>query len=607
MDGSGLLTPELERAAGAQRNFSVASPDKKSPALFLCVFGAWVLALYWFHPRLWSLTELGTEAWSKASIAYFVIFAELAWLYGIYNIAIVTFAAIYRAYDRERFLQSPGTALPCSGTPVAILYTTCNDFVENSARSCIEQAYSDFHLYILDDSSDPGFQARVDAFASSAPDRITVVRRRDRRAAKAGNLNHALAEIVREPLFAIVDADEILPPDFLDRLVPRLESDPDCGFVQANHRARKSPPTQLARDLGIGIDIHWKWYQPLRNRFGFVMFLGHGALIRRECWVAAGGFPEIVSEDLAFAIAIRDLGYHGYFAEDVVCEEEFPETVRAFRVRHVKWTRGTCEFLLQWTGRLLKSRRITTAEKLDILFPTLNLPMTFFFFLFMINAQFLLPLIIGQFRVLTLELGGQALLLPVMSLKPEVNVIFGPDFYAITMLTVLAPILCFIVELWRRPHTLVRFLTHSVAIYSALSPLTFICVVGFAATRKARFLVTADAVGNGASRSPADAGKFMRLKRFWSETHPDHTAVRLFELGMGIAFGVTAIATFQISFLGLSIAFMLMPLMHRTGWGGTIIKRAVWVPAILIFAGLGLGGLGLFGLQPVLFGFGFHF
>jgi hypothetical protein len=76
---------------------------------------------------------------------------------------------------------------------------------------------------------------------------------------------------------------------------------------------------------------------------------------------------------------------------------------------------------------------------------------------------------------------------------------------------------------------------------------------------------------------------------------------------MGIAFGVTAIATFQISFLGLSIAFMLMPLMHRTGWGGTIIKRAVWVPAILIFAGLGLGGLGLFGLQPVLFGFGFHF
>ena len=607
MDGSGLLAPELDRAAGGQRSLAGASPGKKSPALFLCVFGVWALALYWFHPRLWSLTGLGAAAWSKASITYFVVFAELAWLYGIYNIAIIAFAAIYRAFDRKRFLLSNDTSFPRSDTPVAILYTTCNDFVEHSARSCVDQAYPNFHLYILDDSSDPDFKSRVDKFAASAPDRTTVIRRPERRAAKAGNLNHALAEIVREPLFAIVDADEILPPDFLDRLVPRLESDPDCGFVQANHRARRLPPTQLAKDLGIGIDIHWKWYQPLRNRYGFVMFLGHGALIRRECWVASGGFPEIVSEDLAFAIAIRDLGYHGYFAEDVVCEEEFPETVRAFRVRHVKWTRGTCEFLLRWCGKLVHSRQITTAEKLDILFPTLNLPMTFFFFLFMVNAQFLFTFILGQFSVLTLELGGQTLRLPVMSLKPEVNVIFGPDFYAITVLTVLAPILCFIVELWRRPGTLIRFLSHSVAIYSALSPLTFICVVGFAATRKARFLVTADAVGNGASTSPADAGSLLRLKRFWSETHPDHPAVRLFELGMGIVFGLTAIATFQISFLGLSIAFMLMPLMHRTGWGGPILRRAVWVPFILIFTGLGLGGLGLFGLQPVLFGFGFHF
>lgn len=607
MDGSGLLTPELDRAAVGARSFAGASPDRKSPALFLCVFAVWAFALIWFHPRLWSLTELGTAAWSKASIAYFVIFAELAWLYGIYNIAIVSFAAIYRAFDRKRFLQSGDTSLPGSGTPVAILYTTCNDFVENSALSCVKQIYPNFHLYILDDSSDPGFKSRIDRFAASAPDRVTVVRRPERRAAKAGNLNHALSAIVREPLFAIVDADEILPPDFLDRLVPRLESDADRGFVQANHRARTSPPSQLAKDLGIGIDIHWKWYQPLRNRYGFVMFLGHGALIRRECWVQTGGFPEIVSEDLAFAIALRDIGYHGYFAEDVVCEEEFPETIRAFRVRHVKWTRGTCEFLLQWSGKLLKSRKITTAEKLDILFPTLNLPMTFFFFLFMVNAQFLFPFILGQFSVLTLEFGGQSLLLPVLSLKPEVNIIFGPDFYTITILTVLAPILCFIVELWRRPGTLIRFLSHSAAIYSALSPLTFICVLGFAATRKARFLVTADVVGNGASRSPAEAGAMMRLRRFWSETHPDHPAVRVFEFGMGIAFGLTAIATFQVSFLGLSIAFMLMPLMHRTGWGGPIVRRAVWVPFSLMFAGLGLGGLGLFGLQPVLFGFGFHF
>ena len=65
------------------------------------------------------------------------------------------------------------------------------------------------------------------------------------------------------------------------------------------------------------------------------MFLGHGALLRRKCWEEVGGFPHIVSEDLGFAIEIREKGYRGRFVEDVVCYEDFPDTVRAFRIRHM--------------------------------------------------------------------------------------------------------------------------------------------------------------------------------------------------------------------------------------------------------------------------------
>jgi hypothetical protein len=91
----------------------------------------------------------------------------------------------------------------------------------------------------------------------------------------------------------IMRADEILPPNFLTDLVPHLVHNDHCCFVQANHRARPDAESKLARDLGVGIDIHWKWYQPLRNRFGFVMFLGHGAVLRRASWEAVGGFPEL--------------------------------------------------------------------------------------------------------------------------------------------------------------------------------------------------------------------------------------------------------------------------------------------------------------------------
>jgi cellulose synthase/poly-beta-1,6-N-acetylglucosamine synthase-like glycosyltransferase len=349
--------------------------------------------------------------------------------------------------------------------------------------------------------------------------------------------------------------------------------------------------------MGIGVNIHWKWYQPLRNRYGFVMFLGHGALLRRSCWEEVGGFPEIVSEDLAYAIALRELGYHGFFAEDVICEEEFPDTVRAFRVRHVKWTRGTCEFLMNWMGRLLRARRITTAEKLDVLFPTLNLPMTFFFFLFMVNSQFVFPFVLGEFRILTFELGGTQLHLQVLSMKDEMNAIFGADFYAITILTVLAPVLCFMLELWRQPLKLFRFLTHSAALYAALSPLTFISVTGFALTRKAKFLVTGDTSNNGVSDQ----------SRFWSETHPDSLGVRGFEWLAAALFATAAVIGFQVSFIGLAIGFALLPLMHSLGWSNRFVRVLVWIPFSLVVAGMGVGALGMAGLAPVFFGFGFHF
>lgn len=574
---------------------SARSRVRKQPHLYAAIFAAWSLSLLWFGPRMWSLIDLAGSGWELASIAYFVVFAQLAWLYGYYNVGVVAFAAL-----RGRAYSSESVAKELTSAPaVAVLYTTCNDFVEHSALSCVELDYPDFHVYLLDDSTEPKFRARVDAFAARNLGRVTVVRRPDRRGFKAGNLNNALQGVATEPFFAVVDADEVLPRDFLRRLTPRLMADPSCGFIQANHRSRPDAETRLAQDMGVGIDIHWKWYQPLRNDFGFVMFLGHGALLRRRCWEEAGGFPEIVSEDLAYAIAIREKGYHGVFASDVTCLEEFPATVEAFRARHVKWTRGTCEFLHHWLVRLVRARRITAVEKLDILFPTLNLPLTFFFFIFMANAALVLPQALGRLQELTFVFAGAEFAVPVLTFRPGVERIFGFDFFAITMMTIVAPILCFIVELSRRPLRLLRFLAHSTALYAALSPLSFVAVVGYALTRKAQFLVTGAASGRG------EAGR--GLRRFLERTHPDATAVQAIEFGLGAGFLVAALMTFQVSFVGVALGFMMLPLMHDLGWRHPALRWALWAPFVMIVAGVLLGAAGVLGLQPVFFGFGFHF
>jgi cellulose synthase/poly-beta-1,6-N-acetylglucosamine synthase-like glycosyltransferase len=593
--------PQTERV-----NWTFQSPASKSPALFVMVAVTWVAALGWFHPRLWSLMSLADTWWAAASIGYFVTFAELAWLYGIYNVAIVVLAGVYHYSHRRDFLSTTqAMQLTPSKAPVAVLYTTCNDFVERSALSCVNLDYPAFLVYLLDDSSDADIRARIDHFAAKHRDRVRVVRRPIRTGMKAGNLNHALANFAKEPYFAIVDADEVLPRDFLAKLAPRLEADPGCAFVQANHIAQTNNTTRLARDMGIGVDIHWRWYQPLRNRYGFVMFLGHGALLRRSSWEHVGGFPELVSEDLAYALALREKGYYGFFADDVVCIEEFPESVRAFRVRHAKWTRGTCEFLVNWTGRLLRARRITLAEKLDVLFPTLNLPLSALFFIFMLNAQFVLPLVFGEFRPLTLDLPGRSITIPVLTLREELNVLYGSDFYAITLATIVAPVLCFVVALARTPLRLLRFLAQSTALYAALSPLSFINVMGFAATRKARFLVTGDNANNSAT--PTGPSLRSRLAGFFAETHPDSALVRAFEVVAGLVFATAAVVSWQVGFLGVALGFLLLPAMHSLGWEHRLVRTVVWVPFTLMVLGIGLGGLGILGLQPVFFGLGFHF
>jgi cellulose synthase/poly-beta-1,6-N-acetylglucosamine synthase-like glycosyltransferase len=575
--------------------------------LYIFVFTSWLLCLVWFEPRLLQLLSIATNISGWLALLLFIVFINIAWLYGLYNISIVLFAMYYNKFGKKDIPSIPLTTTPA----VALLYTTCNDFAEESVVSCVHQDYPDYTVYILDDSSNEESKAQVDEFAGRYPQLVKVVRRSNRHAYKAGNLNNALGQI-KEKYFAIADADEILPTNFLSKTVPVMEADDSCGFIQANHRANPNNKSALGKALGVGIDIHWKWYQPLRNEYGFVMFLGHGALLRRECWEKIGGFPEIVSEDLGFAIRIRELGYRGFFQEDVICYEDFPETVRTFRVRHMKWTRGTCEFLSKEFKRLIKAKKITWQEKMDILFPTLNLPLTLLFFCFMINANLVLPYLFGIKQPITYVAAGQEHVMNILRLNNGFSVINSLDFYIITLLTFVSPVLCFIIALANKPLKLFKFLAHSTALYAALSPLSSIGVIGYFFTGKATFLVTgekkvAPSTGIVLTSQVAPVPFRKSILNFLSKSHPDEKGIQIFEIFTGLIFGCISIFMFQLSFLGLCIAFVLLPLMHRVGWENKIVRVAVYVPFVLILLGLFLATISLLGMQSSFFGYGFHF
>ena len=279
-----------------------------------------------------------------------------------------------------------------------LLYCTCNDFNADSLLASIDQDYLNFGVVILDDSTDEAYRLKIDEFAATydGEQRIEVVRRADRTGFKAGNLNNYLASRGDWDYFVILDSDEIIPANFISRALDYFEASPGAGIVQGNHIATRNHNKFMAL-FAHGVDSHWPVYQSIKRRFGFMSLLGHGAMISRDCYEAAGGFPHVVAEDICFSIAARDAGYYTEFAQDIVCEEEFPPDYLAFKKRHGKWTEGNMEFIKNYTRTIMRSN-MRWFEKLDIVLFTYALPLTSVFSVYILINVVFLPLTHSSIR-----------------------------------------------------------------------------------------------------------------------------------------------------------------------------------------------------------------
>lgn len=343
-----------------------------------------------------ALSLLGTPA------LFTLPFFALGALYGAFNLVI------FLGSPSSRRSSPPRRSLPDRPT-VAVLYPTYNDFDERAFASLVALGYPRTEIYVLDDSTKPEVRARVDRAAAEHD--VPVLRRGDRRGFKAGAINAVLPSL-RCDFFAIVDADEIVPPDFLDRALEYFVDD-RIAFVQASHYAYNRGSRWTAA-MGHGVDLHWRIFQNYRNTSGVVNFLGHGAVLRTAAVRAVGGFPELVSEDIALTVELASRGFRGVFVGDLMCGEAFPESFTAFRRRHKKWAMGTAEFLRRYLGRIVTAP-LPWYERLDLLLPALSLPMTVLLALLIVATRFIpIPVTAPLAATVTLAIGAP--LLPFLAL-----------------------------------------------------------------------------------------------------------------------------------------------------------------------------------------------
>ena len=359
---------------------------RKSGNLYLTILGAWVALLAIAAPSLLDAISVARKGGPPVFglVLVCTLFIAYFWLNGTKD---VVYTIWYRA-QRYSMLAAAPRIVPTAKSPrVLLLYCTCDDFDGLSLLASMRQNYDNFETVILDDSQRRESKDHIDEFAARYG--VAVARRNGRAGFKAGNLNSFL-RVAAYDYFVILDSDEVIPPDFISRALDYFQK-PGTGIVQANHVARRNE-NRFMETFAPGVDSHWPAYQSMKQRFGFLSLLGHGAMVSRACYEAAGGFPHVVAEDLAFSIRARARGFFTEFAPDIICEEVYPVNYLAFKKRHSKWTQGNMEFIKRFSLEILKSP-LTWFEKLDIVLFTYSLPLTVFFVAYLMINIVALPLL----------------------------------------------------------------------------------------------------------------------------------------------------------------------------------------------------------------------
>jgi biofilm PGA synthesis N-glycosyltransferase PgaC len=196
---------------------------------------------------------------------------------------------------------------------------------------------------------------------------------------KAKALNQGL-EATRTQLVATVDADTQLTPEAMRRASARLLiSPPDTVAVAGCVMVRNVRDNLLTRmqdwDYVLGI-------ASVKRQQGLVRgtLVAQGAFSVYETLVVkrAGGWPDMIGEDIVLTWSMLDGGGRVTFEPTAVAFTDVPREFRRFTRQRRRWARGMIEGLREYGGSLVGKRRIYSyAVGVNWGFPYLDAVFTF--------------------------------------------------------------------------------------------------------------------------------------------------------------------------------------------------------------------------------------
>lgn len=444
---------------------------KKKPTLYIVILAVWAACTALLAVCLAKLVPaVEGAAWQRgliiALLSLNTLILAVLWLGSIKDLIFsIAYAVRRRAIERSYAALSAYDYIPSPAPRFVLLYCTCNDFNEKALTKSRRQNYTAFKTVILDDSTDPAYRRAVNKYALHHSN-VEVVRRQDHTGYKAGNLNNYLQGRTDYDYFVVLDSDEVLPPDYIRKVLRYFNFDENCGAVQARHVASEGE-NAFQRLMGRSVASNGRTVQVIKNFYGANALIGHGMTISRACYQKTGGFPLVVAEDISFAVDIRDAGFNILYAPDIECEEEFPVSYLSLKKRQCKWTQGNLEYMKKYSGEIVSSK-MRWFEKVDIVLSHYSLPVV-------PVLSFLLTVCIVALGFLGYPVIGYALAV-----------------YAIMVVFLCSPMLpdLFICRKGSNFLLLIPYFLVNVATYASLAPMMLRTVALGLLGKKATFLVT---------------------------------------------------------------------------------------------------------------------
>jgi cellulose synthase (UDP-forming) len=336
--GSYLLVPTVMLLVGLLVVMKVSpQPRRWSRTLVIGI----LLTLTLRYTAWRSLSTLNLVNPLQGSFSVLLLFLELLLLIS----SIIQLTLMLRVKNRKREADQWSVAVTegIFQPTVDILIPTYNEptfILKRTIIGCQLINYPQKRIYLLDDTK----RSEVKDLAQQLG--CQYITRPDNRHAKAGNLNHAIAQ-TRGDLVAVFDADFVPTRNFLERTVGFFQ-DPQVGLVQTPQSFYNADP--IARNLGLEDvvtpeeEVFYRQIQPIRDGAGSVVCSGTSFIVCRNALQQAGGFvTDSLSEDYFTGIRLSAQGYHLIYLDEKLSAGLAAENIAAHATQRLRWARGTLQ------------------------------------------------------------------------------------------------------------------------------------------------------------------------------------------------------------------------------------------------------------------------